>query len=77
MRQKDFARGQTSLWSQYRFGIFANKKISLGQIAKLNHNLIISHAVGTGQMLAEEIVRAAIFIRVVLQRGFPASGLKS
>ncbi len=53
------------------FGIFANKKFSLGQIAKLNHNLIISHAVGTGQMLAEEIVRAAIFIRAVtLSKGF-------
>ncbi len=57
------------------FGIFANKKINHSEIAKLNHNLIISHAVGTGDPLPDEVVRAAIFIRAAtLSKGF--SGIR-
>lgn len=57
------------------FGIFANKQINQLEIAKLNRNLILSHAVGTGEPLADEIVKAAIFIRAVtLSKGF--SGIR-
>jgi len=53
------------------FGIFANKKIDLEQISILNRNLILSHAVGIGDPLPDEIVRAAMFIRAVsLSKGF-------
>ena len=45
------------------FGIFADKRISPQDTARLNRNLIISHAVATGPVLATEIVRAAILIR--------------
>ena len=45
------------------FGIFSNKQISPQDLKKLNRNLIISHAVGTGQDLPEEVVRAAMLIR--------------
>ena len=45
------------------FGIFANKQIANEDSAKLSRNLIISHAVGTGDPFPEEIVRAAMLVR--------------
>ena len=45
------------------FGVFADRKIPAQEIAQLNRNLILSHAVGTGPALAEEVVRAAMLIR--------------
>lgn len=45
------------------FGIFANKKISPEDTAKLNRNLILSHAVGVGANLPDEVVCAAMLIR--------------
>ena len=53
------------------FGIFANHVIDSSNIAKLNRNLILSHAVGIGEPLSSEIVRAAIFVRAAtLSKGF-------
>lgn len=53
------------------FGIFADKTIDDSAIQKLNRNLIISHAVGTGNPLDEKVVRAAMFIRAVtLSKGY-------
>lgn len=45
------------------FGIFSSKKISAEDTAALNRNLILSHAVGTGPDLAEDVVCAAMLIR--------------
>ena len=45
------------------FGIFADRRISPEQAAQLSRNLILSHAVGTGDPLPEEVVRAAMLIR--------------
>jgi len=57
------------------FGIFADKRIDHAQITRLNRNLIISHAVGFGDWLPEDIVRAAMFIRAItLSKGF--SGIR-
>ena len=57
------------------YGIFANKRISLDENKKLTRNLIFSHAVGTGEPLSEEIIRAAIAVRInTLAKGF--SGVK-
>jgi histidine ammonia-lyase len=53
------------------FGIFANKVISERDNEKLNRNLIISHAVGTGEPLPSGIVRAAMLIRAnALTKGY-------
>lgn len=53
------------------FGIFAERRISLGDSAKLSRNLILSHAVGTGPALDEEIVRAAMLVRAnTLAKGY-------
>ena len=53
------------------FGIFAEYRIPSSDSAKLSRNLILSHAVGTGQPLDEEVVRAAILVRAnTLAKGF-------
>lgn len=45
------------------FGIFADRPISNSDAARLSRNLILSHAVGTGDPLPTEVVRAAMLIR--------------
>ncbi|NIV11869.1 MAG: histidine ammonia-lyase [Aliifodinibius sp.] len=45
------------------FGIFSDKQITQKDIAHLNRNLILSHAVGTGPEFPSEITRAAMLIR--------------
>lgn len=53
------------------FGIFANTIISEQDNETLNRNLIISHAVGTGDPLPSEIVRAAMLVRAnALTKGY-------
>lgn len=53
------------------FGIFADRKIDPSQTATLHRNLILSHAVGTGDPLPDEVVRAAMLIRAnTLAKGF-------
>lgn len=53
------------------FGIFAERQIPSGDSAKLSRNLILSHAVGTGQALSDEVVRAAILVRAnTLAKGY-------
>ena len=45
------------------FGALSDKQISKEEIKKLNRNLIISHAMGVGEYLPGEVVRAAMLIR--------------
>jgi histidine ammonia-lyase len=45
------------------FGIFSDRRINKQDARKLARNLVLSHAVGTGDALPEDIVRAAIVIR--------------
>lgn len=53
------------------FGVFANVHVSAQQARDLMRKLIISHAVGVGEPLAEEVVRAAVLIRAnALAQGF-------
>ena len=44
-------------------GIFSDRKIHPSDLDKLSRNLILSHSVGLGLPLAEEIVRAAMLVR--------------
>jgi histidine ammonia-lyase len=53
------------------FGIFADRQISSTETRLLNRNLILSHAVGTGDPLPTEVVRATILIRAnTLAKGY-------
>jgi len=53
------------------YGVFADKTISKKDRKKLNRNLIISHAVGTGEILPVEVIRAAMLIRMnALAKGY-------
>ena len=53
------------------FGIFAEQRIPAEDSAQLSRNLILSHAVGTGEPLDDEIVRAAMLVRAnTLAKGF-------
>ncbi|MBE0695952.1 MAG: histidine ammonia-lyase [Anaerolineaceae bacterium] len=53
------------------FGIFAEYPIPSDASAKLSRNLILSHAVGTGEPLPKEIVRAGMLVRAnTLTKGY-------
>lgn len=53
------------------FGVFANVQVSGAQARDLMRKLILSHAVGVGEPLSPEIVRAAMLIRAnALAQGF-------
>lgn len=53
------------------FGIFANQRIDPAASAQLSRNLILSHAVGTGEYLPIEVVRAAMLVRAnTLAKGY-------
>jgi len=53
------------------FGIFADRRIKAEESSTLSRNLILSHAVGTGEPLPAEVVRAAMLIRAnTLSKGF-------
>lgn len=53
------------------FGIFADRRIDNSETKLLSRNLILSHAVGTGAALQEEIVKAAVVVRAnTLAKGF-------
>jgi histidine ammonia-lyase len=53
------------------YGIFSDRRINKQDARKLARNLILSHSVGTGEPLPEEVVRAAILIRAnTIAKGF-------
>ncbi|GAB4535305.1 MAG: histidine ammonia-lyase [Anaerolineales bacterium] len=58
------------------FGIFADRRISGIDSARLSRNLILSHAVATGEPLPAEVVRAGMLIRAnTLARGHSGARL--
>lgn len=63
--------GQPTYGINTGFGIFANQRIDTKDIERLNRNLVISHAVGVGHPLDDEVVRATMLIRAVtLSKGY-------
>jgi histidine ammonia-lyase len=57
------------------FGEFANVKVSRKDLEKLQENLILSHAVGTGEFLPPQIVKIMMLLRAnALAKGY--SGIR-
>ena len=53
------------------FGALASVRIGSDELDELQRNIMLSHAVGTGEPLDEEIVRGMMFLRAVsLSKGF-------
>jgi len=53
------------------FGIFSDQRIPQSDSTALSRNLILSHAVGAGPALPDEIVRAAMLVRAnTLSKGY-------
>jgi len=46
------------------FGVLASKRISAADIDRLQENLILSHAVGVGDEVPEEIVRVMLLLKI-------------
>ena len=46
------------------FGSLCNHKISDGQLAQLQKNLVLSHACGAGEEVPQEIVRIILLLKV-------------
>jgi histidine ammonia-lyase len=69
--QDIIAKGDPVYGINTGFGIFAEHRIPTTDSAALSRNLILSHAVSTGQPLAAEVVRAAMLVRAnTLAKGF-------
>ena len=56
-------RGEPVYGINTGFGIFAEQRIPPEDSAQLSRNLILSHAIASGEPLAEEVVRAAMLVR--------------
>jgi histidine ammonia-lyase len=70
------ARGETMYGVTTGFGKLAHVRIPPDQLGRLQRNLILSHASGVGEPLAEEAVRAMMLLRAnVLVRG--TSGVRA
>lgn len=71
LRKKISSSGKAVYGINTGFGIFANRQIENRDSSKLSRNLIISHAVGTGNPFSPEIVRASMLVRAnTLCKGF-------
>jgi histidine ammonia-lyase len=58
------ARGETAYGVNTGFGSLASKRISTADLTRLQHNLVLSHAAGTGAPLADEIVRLVLVLKI-------------
>ncbi|HJT13033.1 MAG TPA: histidine ammonia-lyase, partial [Dongiaceae bacterium] len=68
-------RGETAYGINTGFGALARTHIKDDQLTELQRRLVLSHAAGTGEPLAETIVRAILILKINgLARGF--SGIR-
>ncbi|AWL05862.1 histidine ammonia-lyase [Massilia oculi] len=65
------AKGDPAYGINTGFGILAKAHIPIEQLATLQRNLILSHAVGTGELLPDSIVRLILLTKIgSLARGY-------
>ena len=64
------ARGDAAYGVNTGFGLLAKKRIPDAELQQLQRNLILSHSVGTGELLADDVVRLALAMKIAsLARG--------
>ena len=69
------ARGETAYGVNTGFGSLASERISTTDLARLQHNLVLSHAAGTGAPLSDAIVRLVLVLKIAsLAQGY--SGIR-
>ena len=69
--QRIVARGDAAYGINTGFGLLAKTHIADGQLQQLQRNLIYSHSVGVGELLADPIVRLALAMKIgSLARGY-------
>jgi histidine ammonia-lyase len=69
------ARGETAYGVNTGFGSLASERISSADLARLQHNLVLSHAAGTGAPLSDAIVRLVLVLKIAsLAQGY--SGIR-
>jgi histidine ammonia-lyase len=65
------AKGDPAYGINTGFGLLAKKHIAPEQLARLQRNLILSHAVGTGELLSDAVVRLVLLTKIgSLARGY-------
>jgi histidine ammonia-lyase len=65
------AKGDPAYGINTGFGLLAKKHIPAQQLAQLQRNLILSHAVGTGELLSDAVVRLVLLTKIgSLARGY-------
>jgi histidine ammonia-lyase len=65
------ARGDAAYGINTGFGILARQRIPDQQLEQLQRNLILSHSVGTGELLPDAVVRLVMLMKIgSLARGF-------
>lgn len=65
------AKGDPAYGINTGFGILAKRHIPQAQLEQLQQNLILSHAVGTGELLPDHVVRLILLTKIgSLARGF-------
>ncbi len=65
------AKGDAAYGINTGFGILAKARIPDEQLEQLQRNLILSHAVGTGELLSDAVVRLIVLMKIgSLARGF-------
>jgi len=68
--------GQVAYGVNTGFGLLANTRIDTGDLATLQRNLIVSHAVGVGALLDDAVVRLILVMKInALARGY--SGIRA
>ena len=74
--QKIVARDQAAYGINTGFGLLAKTRIPNDQLQQLQRNLILSHSVGTGELLSDAVVRLIMLMKIAsLARGF--SGIRA
>ena len=69
--QAILATGKTHYGINTGFGLLANRRIPAEELDRLQQNLVLSHAAGTGAPLGDDVVRLAMVLKIrSLAQGF-------